>query len=229
MDRPLVIAHRGASGREAENSLAAFRIARELGADGVELDVHATADGHLVVHHDEMIGHHHIAHCSLAEVQSHHLKNGESIPTLAQALDVIVPAMIAFIEIKALAPKWDQRFFDRLDRYPHVERIAIHSFDHRIIHRLGDERPHLARGVLSSSYPVHPARMMEDADASALWQHAPLIDRALVEKVHAAGGVVYAWTVDQPEAMEKLLALGVDGLCTNHPDRARQAVDSLTS
>ena len=229
MDRPLVIAHRGASGREAENSLAAFRVARELGADAVELDVHTTADGHLVVHHDEMIGHHHIAHCSLAEVQAHHLKNGEPIPTLVQALDVIVPAMIAFIEIKTMAPKWDQHFFDRLDRYPHVERIAIHSFDHRIVHRIGDERPRLARGVLSSSYPVYPARVMEDADASALWQHAPLVDSVLVDKVHAAGGVVYAWTVDDPARMEQLLAMGVDGLCTNHPDRARQAVDSLPS
>ena len=224
-----MIAHRGASGREAENSLAAFRLARDLGADGVELDIHTTTDGQLVVHHDEMIGRHHIAHCSLAEVRQYHLKNGEPVPTLAEALAVIVPAMRAFVEVKGLAPKWDQRLYDQIDRCGAPERIAVHSFDHRIIHRLGDERPQLSRGVLSSSYPVHPARMMEDADAQALWQHAPLLDRVLVEKVHAAAGVVYAWTVDEPEAMDRLLAMGVDGLCSNHPDRARQAVDSLPS
>lgn len=229
MAKPLVIAHRGASAREAENSLAAFRLAASLGSDAVELDVHATADGHLVVHHDEMVGRHHIAHCSLAEVREHRLANGEPIPSLKEALDVIVPGMIAFIEIKAMAQKWDELFFEHLDRFAHVERIAIHSFDHRIVHRLGDERPRLARGVLSSSYPVHPARVMEDADASALWQHAPLVDQTLVDKVHAAGGVVYAWTVDDPDLMRRLLVMGVDGLCTNHPDRARSLVDSLAS
>jgi len=229
MAKPLVIAHRGASAREAENSLAAFRLAAALGADAVELDVHATADGHLVVHHDEMVGRHHIAHCSLPEVREHLLKNGEAIPTLREALDVIVPGMIAFIEIKAMAQRWDELFFTHLDRFPHLDRIAIHSFDHRIVHRLGEERPHLARGVLSSSYPVHPARVMEDADASALWQHAPLVDRPLVEKVHAADGVLYAWTVDDPEQMRRLADMGVDGLCTNHPDRARALVDSLAS
>jgi glycerophosphoryl diester phosphodiesterase len=229
MATPLVIAHRGASAREAENSLAAFRLAATLGADAVELDVHATADGHLVVHHDEMVGRHHIAHCSLAEVRHQPLRNGEPIPTLREALDVIVPGMIAFIEIKAMAQKWDELFFEHLDRFAHVERIAIHSFDHRIVHRLGEERPRLSRGVLSSSYTVHPARVMEDADASALWQHAPLVDRALVEKVHAAEGLVYAWTVDDPEQMQRLLDMGVDGLCTNHPDRARALIDSMPS
>lgn len=227
MSRPLVIAHRGASAREAENSLAAFRLARELGADAVELDVHATADGHLLVHHDEMVAHHHIAHCSLAEVREHRLRNGEVVPTLEEALGVILPAMTAFIEIKAMAAKWDQRFYDLLDRSGAPQRCAVHSFDHRIVHRLGDERPHLARGVLSSSYPVYPERVMEDADALALWQHAPLVDEALVAKVHAGGGVVYAWTVDEPARMKQLLAWGVDGLCTNHPERAREAVDSL--
>ena len=229
MDRPLVIAHRGASGRETENSLAAFRVAGELGADAVELDIHATTDGQLVVHHDEMIGRHHIAHCSLAEVREHRRKNSEAVPVLAEALAVILPRMRAFVEVKGLAPKWDQRLYDAIDRSGAPDRIAVHSFDHRIVHRLGDERPHLSRGVLSSSYPVHPARMMEDADAQALWEHAPLIDRTLVDKVHAAGGRVYAWTVDEPEQMERLLAMGVDGLCSNHPDRARLAVDSLPS
>jgi glycerophosphoryl diester phosphodiesterase len=227
VSRPLVIAHRGASACETENSLAAFRAAGRLGADAVELDVHTTADGALVVHHDEMLGHHHLAHCRLEEVRQQRLANGEHVPTLEEALAVILPAMSAFIEVKSLAPRWDQRLFEAIERSEAPHKVAVHSFDHRIVHRLGEERPHMHRGVLSSSYPVHPARVMEDADADALWQHAPLVDEALVSKVHAAGGVLYAWTVDQPEMIQRLLAMGVDGLCTNHPDRARQAVDSL--
>jgi len=108
VSRPLVIAHRGASGFATENSLAAFRAARDLGADAVELDIHATADGALVVHHDEMIGPHHVAHCSLAEVRSHLLANGESVPTLEEALRAIHPDMTAFVEVKSLPPRLDE-------------------------------------------------------------------------------------------------------------------------
>jgi glycerophosphoryl diester phosphodiesterase len=226
MSRALAIAHRGASALEVENSLAAFRAAAALGADAVELDVHATADGQLVVHHDEMIGRHHVAHCSLREVREHLLPDGEPVPTLAEALAAIVPAMIAFVEVKSLAPRWDAQLLAAIDGCPDPGRVRVHAFDHRIIRRLGILRPELPRGVLSASYPVHPMRMLEDADASALWQHAPLVDAALVEAVHAGGGVVYAWTVDDPGRMRELLAAGVDGLCSNHPDVARKEVHS---
>jgi glycerophosphoryl diester phosphodiesterase len=225
--RALVIAHRGASATEVENSLAAFRAARDLGADAVELDVHATADGHLVVHHDEMIGRHHVAHCSLREVRDHRLANGEPVPALHEALAAIHPHMTALVEVKALPPRLDEAFFDVLRAAPSPERVAVHSFDHRIVHRLGEKRPDLSLGVLSTSYPVNPVRAMEDADADVLWQHWSLIDEALVLAVHEARLGVYAWTVDDPHAMRDLLAMGVDGLCTNHPDRARRAVDSL--
>ena len=226
MTRPLVIAHRGASGREIENSLAAFRLARELGADAVELDVHATADGHLIVHHDESIGPHPVAHSRFAELRGHQLRNGEPVPTLGQALDVILPHMTAFVEVKNLDPRWDATLLETFDRSPAPHRIAVHSFDHRIVARLGALRPALPRGVLSASYPIHPEHLMEDAGAQALWQHESLVDVPLVASVHGAGGAVYAWTVDAPRRMQQLLAQGVDGLCSNHPDRARAAIDS---
>ena len=227
--RPLAIAHRGASAREVENSLAAFRMARSLGADAVELDIHSTVDGALVVHHDEMIGKHHVAHCALREIRDHRLANGEAVPILADALANIVPAMIAFVEVKSLAPRWDANLFAAIDGSGHADKVQLHSFDHRIIRRLGTTRPDIARGVLSASYPVRPVRLMEDADASALWQHEQLIDEALVAAVHEAQGAVYAWTVDDPLEMTHLLQLGVDGLCSNHPERAKSAVDSLAS
>jgi len=224
--RPLVIGHRGASGRELENSLAAFRAAKEMGADAVELDVHATADGVIVVHHDPIIHGRLIHELPLAELREHHLGNGEIVPTLAEALDVIHP-MTAFVEVKGLAPAWDAALLDTFDRAPRRDRVAVHSFDHRIISRLGARRPTLARGVLSGSYPIHPTHLMDDAGATALWQHVELVDAPLVNAVHMDGGVIYVWTVDNPAVMSRLLALGVDGLCTNHPDRARAAIDSL--
>jgi glycerophosphoryl diester phosphodiesterase len=228
--RPLVIAHRGASAEAVENSLTAFRLAHDRGADAVELDVHATADGALVVHHDEMIGPHHVPHCSLAEVRAHLLADGHPAPTLEEALHVIHERhMTAFVEVKSLAPRWDERLLDVIAQSPAPQRVAVHSFDHRIVHRLGLRRPELPRGVLSTSYPVNPLTMMDDADAATLWQIWRQIDEPLVAQVHDEQMLVYAWTVDEPRQMQRLVDLGVDGLCTNHPERARRTVDSISS
>jgi glycerophosphoryl diester phosphodiesterase len=223
--RALVIAHRGASARELENSLAAFRAAGLLGADGVELDIHATADGALVVHHDETIAGRHIPHLTARQVRELRLHNGEPVPLLPDALDAAGARLAVFVEVKALAPQFDERLFDALGHGPNPSGYAVHSFDHRIIRRLGLERPALPRGVLSSSYLVHPLAALEDAGATTLWQERTLVDGALVETLHGAGMRLLVWTVDDPAEMRRLLDLGADGLCTNHPEVGRQAVD----
>jgi glycerophosphoryl diester phosphodiesterase len=224
--RPLVIAHRGASGYEVENTLAAFRAAGTLGADAVELDIHETADGAFLVHHGNMVGDRHISHCTLREIREQLLPNGEPAPVLEEALAAILPGMLAFVEAKKLSPGNDERFLAVLERSPAPQQVAIHAFDHRIIHRLGEARPHLRRGVISASYPVNPVRCMAEADAQVLWQEWPFIDDALVAAVHGAGMALHAWTVNDPERMAQLLHLGVDGICTDHPDDARRVVDA---
>lgn len=226
MTRPLIIAHRGASAVEPENSLAAFGAAVRLGADAVELDVHASADGELFVHHDETLdGVHHLPHTAAARIRAHHLPNGEPIPTLAEALAAL-GGLAVFVEVKSLAPQFDERLLATLDAGPNPAGYAVHGFDHRIVRRLAERRPGLRCGVLSASYLVRPLAALEDARATALWQEYRLIDVALVRSVHEGGGVVYAWTVDQPAAMRHLAAMGVDGLCTNHPDVGRTVVDA---
>ena len=220
----LVIAHRGASGYEYENSRAAFRAARARGADAIELDVHAAADGVLFVHHDEVVSGAHITRSSAAQVRSLRLPNGESVPTLEDALAVIDPALRVFIEVKSLPPQFDDRLFTLLDADPERQRCAVHGFDHRIVKRLGLARPALARGVLLASYPMRPLDALEDTGATVLWEDQSLIDAALVDTLHRAGYEIYAWTVNDPEDMRRLLALRVDGLCTNLPDVARRAV-----
>lgn len=228
MTRPLVIAHRGASAVEVENSIAAFRAARGLGADGVELDVHASSDGVLFVHHDETLdGVHHIAQSAAAKVRTRHLANGEPIPTLAEALDACGPLRV-FVEVKSLPPTRDEQLLATLDAGPNPQGYAVHSFDHRIVRRLAERRPALRCGVLNVSYLVKPLAVLADAGATALWQEHRLVDADLVATVHGAGGVVYAWTVDAAERMRHLLAMGVDGLCTNHPDIARRIVEGAS-
>jgi glycerophosphoryl diester phosphodiesterase len=224
----LVIAHRGASGYEYENSRAAFRAARARGADAIELDIHAAADGVLFVHHDEVVSGVHITRSSAAQVRALRLPNGESIPALEDALAVIDPALQVFIEVKSLPPQFDDRLLAVVDGAGGGGRCAVHGFDHRIVKRLGVARPALVRGVLLASYPLRPLEALQDTGATVLWQEQSLIDAALVDALHTAGYRIYAWTVNDPEDMQRLLALHVHGLCTNVPDVGRRAVQALT-
>jgi len=219
----LVIGHRGASGYEYENSRAAFRAAKARGADAIELDIHAAADGVLFVHHDEMVSGVHITRATAAQVRALRLPNGESVPTLEDALGVIDPALQVFIEVKSLPREFDDRLLAAVE--PGGARFAVHGFDHRIVRRLGEARPELARGVLLASYPLRPLEPLQDTGATVLWQEQSLIDAELVETLHGAGFRIYAWTVNDPEDMRRLLSLRVDGLCTNVPDVGRRALE----
>ncbi len=219
----LIIAHRGASADAPENSLEAFRLARQLGADGVELDVHASVDGVPVVHHDAVINDTPIASATVAEIRRMRAPTGHPIPTLAEALETLRD-MAVFVEVKNFPPDWDDALFAALDNGPVPSNYRIHSFDHRIIVRLRAERDDFGYGVLAASYAVSPLNAIREAGAGVLWQHESLIDLALVGAAHAEEYEVYAWTVDDERRIRELAEFGVDAICTNRPDRAKEWV-----
>jgi len=181
----------------------------------------------LFVHHDEVVSGVHITRSSAAQVRALRLPNGESIPALEDALAVIDPALQVFIEVKSLPPQFDDRLLAVAEGVGGGARCAVHGFDHRIVKRLGVARPALVRGVLLASYPLRPLEALQDTGATVLWQEQSLIDAALVDALHTAGYRIYAWTVNDPEDMRRLLALHVDGLCTNVPDVGRRAVQAF--
>ena len=100
---------------------------------------------------------------------------------------------------------------------------AIHSFDHRIVQRLGASAPWLRRGVLLTAYVVDPVAVLRAAGATTLWQAWEQIDEDLVAQVHGAECELVAWTVNEMGDLERLSRMGVDGLCGNYPDRIRIA------
>jgi len=224
MRRPSVIAHRGASGYEYENSRAAFRRAVMLDADGVELDIHSTRDGGIVVHHDpEIPGVGPIAQLTLAEARQLRIPNGETVPMLAEILDLVGDRDV-WVEVKSLAPAYDHVLLAVLDKGPAPQRYAVHSFDHRIVHRLGEREPKLHRGILLSAYLRDPVAVMRSVGASTLWQDWQQVDQELVTQLHEAGYTVIAWTVNEIGDLDRMVRLGVDGLCGNYPDRIRVAI-----
>ncbi len=195
-----------------------------LDADGVELDVHATRDGAIVVHHDpDVPGVGPIASLTLDEVKQVRIRNGETLPLLQEVLELLGDHDV-WVEVKGLPAAHDRALLAVLDIGPAPHRYAVHSFDHRIIRRLGEARPALARGILLSAYLDDSVSALRGVGATTLWQEWRLVDQELVNAVHAAKCRIIAWTVNEVGDLEHLARLGVDGLCGNYPDRIRVAL-----
>ncbi len=222
---PLVIGHRGASGHAVENSWRAIGLAVDMGSDGVEIDVHATRDGALVVHHDAVLrGGLVIAGASREQVLDAALADDSPPPLLDAVVARYGAATQIFIEAKSLPEDADDALLEVIASSPVPGNLHVHAFDHRIIARLAARRGDLSLGVLSASYPLDPASALRDTGANTLWQEHHLIDAALLQAVHGAGGRVIAWTVNTRRDAERLAALGVAGLCGNWPERLRAPV-----
>jgi glycerophosphoryl diester phosphodiesterase len=221
---PKVIAHRGASGHAYQNSPAAFRLAVDLGADGVELDVHATSDGALLIHHDPAVEDRgRISERPASAFADYRLPNGEAIPTLAEGLRLLA-GLEVWIEVKSLPPSGDRALLGTIDAGPTPERYAVHAFDHRIIARLGERRPSLRRGVLLSSYLLDNSAAVLASGADTLWMETGMIDAELVASLHRDGLRLIAWTANDDQEVQRLARLGVDAICGNFPDRIRTAL-----
>jgi glycerophosphoryl diester phosphodiesterase len=213
------IGHRGAPRELPENTLEGFARALERGADAVELDVHATSDGVCVVHHDPALGRAvdasvvgtAIAAMPWSQLQRVELAPGISLPSLQQVLEQLAGRAIVYVEIKA--PKIEKVVATTIAASN--ARCAVHSFDHDTIGRMARIAPDIRRGILFDEPPVDVRRSMISAGAVDVWPHWQLIDEAFVHVVHEAGGRVIPWTVNAPTVAERLLAMGVDGICSD--------------
>ena len=209
------IGHRGAPREFPENTLPAFARAIELGADAVELDVHATVDGVPVVHHDPDVHANHarrktpLAAMTWQDVAHVELAPGVFVPSLEQVLTLVGTKATVYVELKGR--NVEECAIEVIRNG--VTRCAVHSFDHGVIARAAQIAPALRRGILFDAYPVDVARSMRSASALDVWPQWELIDEPLVERVHREGGRVIAWTVNTTEAANQLIDLGVDGLC----------------
>ncbi|WP_309669263.1 glycerophosphodiester phosphodiesterase [Gemmatimonas sp.] len=229
MHIPDIIAHRGSSRECLENTLAAFSRALEQQADGIELDVHGSADGHVVVHHDSVLslerggtagGIAAIRDLTLSELRTARLHGGHPLPLLDDVLALVGTQATVYVEVKAA--RIEAAVAAVLDRHPTV-RTAVHSFDHRIPATVRATRPTTAIGFLSDSYLIDPVGMLRPTAPDALWQYTHLIDEALVIAAHDRGTKVIAWTENDPVRAHLLAAWGVDGLCTDVPATIRAA------
>ncbi len=218
-----LIGHRGAPLERPENTISSFLRALELGADAVELDVHATADGIVVVHHDADLSGRAIAELTYDEVAAYVIGRDERVPTLQSVLDAIASRAIVYVEIKGDGIEY--RVVDVIRRCPAPHQCSMHSFDHAMIRHARALAPELNYGILVEDRAGGDlVAQMRMAHATDLWPHQKLVDPAMVEAIHEAGGRVIAWTVNDERLARRLAAAGVDALCTDKISLMRQAL-----
>jgi glycerophosphoryl diester phosphodiesterase len=199
-----------------ENSIPAFLRAIELGADAIELDVHATSDGVVVVHHDPTINApgvltQRITDLSASAVARFPLAHGIEIPTLTAVLQAVGDRARVYVEIKAPSI---EPLVVRCVRESDSD-CAIHSFDHRVVKTVREIFPAVRTGVLQVSRHIDPVASLVATGAQDLWQDVSFIDEELVRLAHSLNAKVIAWTANDADQWETLRDLGVDGICTD--------------
>lgn len=224
----LKIGHRGASAYATENTLAAFRKAMEMGADGVELDVHVCKSGELVVFHgygmdrrtpDKNL----VRDLTLSELRAFSLPGGERIPTLSEVLEALGPDAWYFVEIKHASAALPVA--DVLRHYARKgwrnEKLCLHTAYYREIVPPLEAFPSLAIAASFIKLTNSSAQEAKALGVRFIVANYQTFGKEHIEQAHALGLKIIAWTAykDDPGDIGKLRALGVDGIISNYPDR----------
>jgi glycerophosphoryl diester phosphodiesterase len=231
----LVIAHRGASAAAPENTLAAFRLGADLGADFVELDVQESEDGEVVVVHDSdlmKVGRSPLkiweapgAELRAVDIGSHKGPQfaAERVPTLAEVFALCKGRVRVVVELKSYghSQRLEERVVEIVEAAGVGNDTIFMSLDHDMSRRLKALRPSWRVGVLVAK----AIGDLTSLGADFLAVEASLATRAFVRRAHRAGQDVYVWTVNDPAWMFASMANGVDGLITDVPDVARDVVE----
>jgi glycerophosphoryl diester phosphodiesterase len=226
--RPRVFAHRGDSAHAPENTMRAFELAVAAGADGIELDVRLDGDQQVVVFHDatfdRILGRPGELAATPASERAKLRVEGEPIPTLAEVLSSLDIELD--IEIKTRAGRGGDLVAAtaRLIRDSHrADQILVSSFDPIALMQFHRHLPEVAIGFLfhdKQSMPFRRGWMGRWIGASCIHPQHTLVDETSMQRWHAAGMPVNVWTVDDPEELRRLAALGIDGVCANDPGHA---------
>lgn len=219
--QPWVVAHRGGVRLGAENTLQTFARAREVGVDAIELDIHQSRDGALVVIHDETLDRTYAVPGRVGEMTLRELRE-IGVPTLGEAAAVAGDCRL-FVEIKH--PKGtryegiEERLLEVLREHDLLDSAVVISFDATSLKRLRELEPGLATAYLTGKY-VEPARVKAEIGATYYSPHYSKVDEALCAQLREAGLKLSVWTVNDVEAMRAMLKLpGCDAITTDDPAR----------
>ncbi|OXM17039.1 glycerophosphodiester phosphodiesterase [Paenibacillus herberti] len=231
-----VIGHRGAAGEAPENTLASFRLAADQGADMVELDVHLSADGKLIVCHDETLDRTSDQTGAIRDLTEYAIRNadagnwfssdfsGERIPLLEEVYEALPDSMEINVEVKdAAGSALDPVLLGFLREDGRLERTIVSSFDHKLLVRLKQAEPKLRIGLLYAADLIDHAGYAAGLNVEVYSLHPfhELIGARDTSDAVTSGLAVYPYTANRPEQWQRLLELGVSGIITDYPGELR--------
>jgi glycerophosphoryl diester phosphodiesterase len=227
--------HRGAAGYAPENTMVSFERGMALRVDAIELDIHPTSDGELVVMHDPTLdrttnGHGLISAHTLAQIREldagswfHPSFKDERVPTLHEVLTWARGRIKVVIEIKQgpiFYPTIEELLIAELDRTQMRAEVLVISFDHFSVRKVKQLAPDLMTGVLYAGRCIDPVALAHVADANVLMPYWAQLTRAEVEAAHAANLLIAPWGGPEQD-FRFILATGVDAVGADFPDRPR--------
>lgn len=226
----LAIAHRGASSYAPENTVAAFDLAIQMGVRHLELDVHCSSDGHVVVIHDETVdrttnGSGPVASHTLAALQALDAGAwfgarfaGERIPSFTEVLERYGGRAHLHTEIKGHAPYLSQRTADLVRRLGMAGRVTLTSFQRARLEEVRAHAPELPTGWLVADVTDAIIVQARTMGLTQLCPRAHVVTPELVHRLHAEGFVVRVWGVATEDLMRRAVKAGADGMTVNFPD-----------
>ena len=212
-----VIAHRGASFFEPENTLRAIERAVKMGADFVEVDVRKSKDNRLVIMHDPDVnrttdGNGFVKDYTIQELKKLDAGNGETIPTLDEVITCVKDRVWLVIEIKE--PGTEGKILEKVNENE-LENTILTSFYHKSVKNAVKMNPSINAGIIFACQPVDVMQMVSNARANIIFPSYKYLDEDMIKQAHRNGISVYPWTIDNPEIFERFVEMGVDGIVTN--------------
>ena len=202
-----------------------FRSAIAIGCDLIECDVHLSSDGRLVVIHDHTLerttnGSGLVREHTAADLRKLDAGEGEKIPLLQEVVELALGKVGLVIEIKQVPPLYtglEEKLLNMLRQLGAVSECAVVSFNHSAIHGLRKMEPALQLGILEGARPMHPATLLRETGADVYSPHWGAADPQVVQEVHAAGGAVAVWPVDDDTAVAWCKYCKPDSIFSNRP------------
>ena len=222
-----IIAHRGAKGYVPDNTLASFAKALEMGADGIELDVRMSLDGHLLVFHDEHTDRltgtpGAVSDMLLVDLRKLYVDFNHPIPTLEEVLDLVDARCLVNIELKvpnAVGPVCDLIEKSVSERRYNYEHFLVSSFDWAALKEIRERNPEIPLGVLTETDLNLALGFARSIKAETFHPYFHLVDETSVRQIKAENMRLYVWTVNIPEDIARMKAFDVNGIITDFPDR----------
>jgi len=224
--RPLIISHAACAGHAPENTLAGVNAALEIGADAIEVDVQASADGMPILMHDLTLDRTTSGSGDLASLTWEQLSaldaGGEPVPTFAQALDLTRGRALLVAEIKR--PGCEEALADIVRNAGALDEVMVWSFLAPVLEAMRQAEPRMPGSLLiaprsMSNWPSLRELALRLGLQAVSLSHASLNVDVVTQARHS-GLAVYAWTTDAESDIQRLIDLDADGIVTNYPDRA---------